>query len=117
MYGEALAGVEGVRPPQVSPNVAMSWFVYVVQLAPVFTKLQRDGVIEFMRGRGIQCGNYFPGIHLEPFYRANFGYREGDFPVTDSVAGRTVALPFYPAMTEAEVEDVAGNLKDALAAV
>ncbi|MBP1611578.1 MAG: Glutamine--scyllo-inositol transaminase, partial [Acidobacteria bacterium] len=61
--------------------------------------------------RGIGCRNYFSPIHLQPFYRERFGLREGMFPVTESVAARTIALPFFNRLGEAEVMRV----KDALA--
>jgi perosamine synthetase len=115
-YTELLSQVEEVRTPYVDPSVTMSWFVYVIRLAPSFTHDARDRMIESMRTRGIQCGNYFPGIHLEPFYRRDFGYAEGDFPVTESVAARTIALPFYGTMTDQEIEDVVAALKESLAA-
>jgi len=53
---------------------------------------------------------YFTPIHLQPFYRERFGYREGDFPVTESVARSTLALPFSGVMTEEQVGYVCENL-------
>ncbi len=116
-YTSLLSAVEDVQPPQVASDVSISWFVYVVRLASGYTKTQRDRVLMLMRERGIQCGNYFPGIHLEPFYREQFGFEEGNFPVTEDVASRTIALPFFGDMTDAEVKEVVGALKGALAAV
>ena len=46
---------------------------------------------------------YFPPIHLQPFYQERFGYREGDFPVTERVARSTLALPFHGGLGEDEV--------------
>jgi len=60
--------------------------------------------------RGIPSRPYFTPIHLQPFYRERFGYREGDFPVTEAVARSVLALPFSGVMTEEQVEYVCDQL-------
>jgi len=60
--------------------------------------------------RAIPSRPYFTPIHLQPFYRERFGYREGDFPVTEAVAHSVLALPFSSVMTEEQVEYVCENL-------
>lgn len=67
-----------------------------------------------MRNQGIGCRPYFTPIHLQPFYRKQFGYREGDFPVTEAVRRTSVAIPFRNRITEEEVEYVAGVLEGAV---
>jgi len=57
---------------------------------------------------------YFPAIHLMTFYREQFGHREGEFPVCEDVAARSIALPFFPAMTEGQVARVAAELAEVL---
>ncbi len=64
--------------------------------------------------RGIGCRNYFAPIHLQRFYRERFGCKEGDFPVTESVAARTLALPFYNNLQESQVEQVVDALRQLL---
>jgi perosamine synthetase len=88
-----------------------SWFVYVVQLPAA---ADRDGVIEALAADGIQSKAYLPCIHLMPFYKDRFGFSGGEFPVAERVAERSVALPFYPAMSESEVERVCKALAGAL---
>ena len=64
---------------------------------------------------GIGCRPYFTPIHLQPFYRSEFGYKEGDFPVTE-LAGRTsVAIPFHNRITADDIDYVADVLERALA--
>ena len=65
--------------------------------------------------RGIDSKPYLPAIHLMSFYRERFGHREGEFPVAEDVARRSLALPFFPEMTESEVEQVSVALREALA--
>lgn len=61
-----------------------------------------------------QVDNYFQPIHLQPFYRERFGYKEGYFPVTEGISSRTIALPFYNNLTEKEIDYVVSNLDDIL---
>ena len=111
MYNERLRGVKGVRIPYVAPHVKISWFVYVIRLGEEYTQTDRDRILQELRARGIGCSNYFSPIHLQPFYRELFGYKLGDFPVTESVAARTIALPFYNNLTEAQIDYVVSHLK------
>ena len=109
LYGEALAGVEGLELP--CPDAGgdrRSWFVYVVQLPH---GVDRDATIEALRARGIDSKPYLPAIHLMSFYRETFGHREGEFPVCEDVSRRSIALPFFPEMTEGQVERVATELR------
>ena len=113
-YAELLAGAPEVETPQGAPDVEISWFVYVVRLAEAFTREQRDQVLDGLRARGIGCSNYFSPIHLQPFYGEMFGYREGDFPVTESVASRTIALPFFNRLTREQVAVVASAVSESI---
>jgi perosamine synthetase len=111
LYGQRLAGVEGLAlPPDDGPG-ARSWFVYVVRLPD---GSDRDAVIEALAARGIESKAYLPCIHLQPLYRERFGYKGGEFPVAESAARYALALPFFNTMTEAEVERVSTALLEAL---
>jgi perosamine synthetase len=87
------------------------WFVYVVRLP---TAVDRGAVIAALAERGIDSKPYFPCIHLMSFYRERFGFRGGQFPIAEQVAERSLALPFFPAMGEPEVERVGEALGEAL---
>lgn len=112
MYGEKLTEVEEVQVPYIAPYVSrMSWFVYVIRLE---RGIDRDRVIRFLRESGVECKPYFTPIHLQPFYRKMFGYKEGDFPVTEDVTGRTIALPFFNNLKEEQIDYVVGKLKEGI---
>jgi perosamine synthetase len=111
-YGEALAGLEGLGLPcEDAGGDRRGWFVFVVQVP---RDRHRDEVIAELRARGVQCKPYLPAIHLMSFYRERFGHREGEFPVCEDVAGRSLALPFFPAMSEGQVARVAAALAEAI---
>jgi perosamine synthetase len=112
-YREALAGVEGLQLPcEDRDGNRRSWFVFVVGLPPGGDRAQ---VIARLAEAGIESKPYLPAIHLMSFYRERFGHREGEFPLCEAVAERSLALPFFPSMTEAQVERVAAELRKALA--
>ena len=116
-YSRALAGIPEIETPIVADDVTMSWFVYVIRLSRDYTTAQRDRVLDFLGERGIGCNKYFPPIHLTSFYQDRFGYQEGDYPVTESVASRSIALPFFGGLEEDEVHYVVSTLKDAIASL
>jgi perosamine synthetase len=112
-YEQALAGIEGLGIPVAEHRGdRRGWFVYVVQLPAGGPA--RDDVVVALRERGIQSKPYLPAIHLMSFYRERFGHREGEFPVCEDVAARSIALPFFPELTEAQVEQVAEGLNAVL---
>jgi perosamine synthetase len=116
-YGEALTDVEAVEIPPETPDTEISWFVYVVRLRGCEDRETLGRVIAGLRARGIGCSNYFAPIHLQPFYREQFGFQPGDFPVTEGVSTQTIALPFYNRLRQAEVARVAEELRQVIAEV
>ncbi len=107
-YREALAPIEGLGLPcEDAGGDVRGWFVFVVQLP---RGVARDDVMAGLRERGVQSKPYLPAIHLMSFYRERFGHRPGEFPVCEDVAERSLALPFFPAMTEGQVARVAEAL-------
>ena len=107
LYDQRLAAVEGVAAPIAGRGQERrSWFVYVVRLGE---GIDRDATIARLGERGIASKAYLPCIHLFPHLR-ELGYREGQFPVAEAASARSLALPFFPAMTEAEVDRVCQEL-------
>jgi perosamine synthetase len=113
LYREALRGIDGLELlcPDSGGNVR-GWFVFVVQLP---RKVDRDTTVRALAAAGIQSKPYLPAIHLMSFYRERFGHREGEFPVCEDVAARSLALPFFVGMAEGDVRRVAEQLSAALA--
>jgi len=109
-YFEQLSDNGEFRLPTIDPATTMSWFVFVVLLGNEYTAEDRDNVILGMRRHEIGVGNYFPPIHLQPFYRQQFGFREGRFPICERISGRTIALPFFNDLSEREIDLVCQTL-------
>jgi len=113
-YRQRLASESRLTLQKISPDCKISWFVFVVKLADRYTEEDRGRLISALRERGIGCSNYFAPIHLQSFYRREFGYKAGDFPVCERVAARTIALPFHGNITESQVDEVCATLKSLL---
>ncbi len=111
LYEQGLAEVEGVTTPIATRGKERrSWFIYPVRVAE---GVARDAVIARLAERGIASKAYLPCIHLFPQLR-KLGYREGQFPVAEAASASSLALPFFPAMTESQVALVCEALAESL---
>jgi perosamine synthetase len=111
MYSERLGSIEGLRVPIPGRGSELrSWFVYTVRLPQ---GVDRNTAITRLAERGVASKAYLPCIHLFPHLR-DLGYREGQFPVAEAAAADSLALPFFPAMSEAQVDRVCQELAAAL---
>ena len=110
-YEQALLGLDGVAAPIAARGAERrSWFVYPVRLD---AELDRDAVIARLAERGVASKAYLPCIHLFPHLR-ELGWREGQFPVAEAAAAHSLALPFFPAMSESQVARVCEALAESL---
>jgi perosamine synthetase len=101
------------RPPLTLPDRAISWFVYVVRLPEA---IDRDKVQAALAQRGVASGRYFAPIHLQPAWRVHSGGNVASLPITESIAKRTLALPFFNHITPGQQEEIAVALSDAIRA-
>lgn len=111
-YTHRLAEIPEVETLFISPQTTrMSWFVYVIRLAP---GIDRAATAQRLAEIGIPVRPYFLPIHLQPYMVERFGYQPGDYPVTEDLGARGIALPFSSVMSEAEVERVCRGLGETL---
>ncbi|HET8606937.1 MAG TPA: DegT/DnrJ/EryC1/StrS family aminotransferase, partial [Gaiellaceae bacterium] len=110
-YDELLAGVDVETPIADDDDHSRSWFVYVVKLP---AGVDRDGVMHRLAGEGIATAPYLPSIHLQPYMRERYGFREGMFPVSEDCSARTLALPFHARLPREDAERVVEALRAAL---
>jgi perosamine synthetase len=102
-YRQRLGAHDWLRLPEPAPRAEVDWFVYVIRLAE---RIDRDRLIGQLEERGIPSRPYFSPIHLQPYYRERFGFRPGDFPVTERVAASTLAIPFSSRLTDEQADRV-----------
>lgn len=111
LYEQMLGGIEGLEAPAARRGAERrSWFVYAVRLP---AGADRDATIARLAERGVAAKAYLPCIHLFPHLR-ELGYREGQFPAAEEASARSLALPFFPSMSEAQVARVCEELGAAL---
>jgi dTDP-4-amino-4,6-dideoxygalactose transaminase len=114
-YGEALAGLPLVRPPEPAPGDRHAWHLYVVRLAGG-APIGRDALIEHLYADGIGCSVHYIPLHRHPYWRERYALRDEDFPHSQHAYERMLSLPLYTRMTDADVTRVAASLRRALAA-
>lgn len=113
-YEARLSEIPGVEIPIVERyTTRMSWFVYVVRFD---SKIDRDALAKRLEEKGVPARPYFLPIHLQPYMVERFGYREGDFPVTENLGRCSLAVPFSGVMTEEQVEYVCRSIREVISA-
>ncbi len=111
-YASRLSEIPGVETQIVEPSTTrMSWFVYVVRFD---ASVDRDALAQKLIARGVPVRPYFAPIHLQPYMVEKFGYQPGDFPITEDLGRRSLALPFSGVMSEAQVEQVCQTIAETL---
>jgi perosamine synthetase len=114
LYISRLNSERRVRMQKILPDCRISWFVMVVRLNDDYSEADRDRIIESLRKQEIMASNYFPPIHLQPFYVEQFGCKRGMLPVCEALSDRTIALPFHGQLTESDVDRVCETLSNLL---
>ena len=113
-YEALLTKIPGLETPIIEPDTTrMSWFVYVVRLDQ---NIDRNTLVKQLKDKGVPVRPYFLPIHLQPYMIERFGYRESDFPVTEDLGRRGLALPFSGVMRQDQVDYVCQSIREILSA-
>ncbi|AQQ71283.1 UDP-4-amino-4-deoxy-L-arabinose--oxoglutarate aminotransferase [Limihaloglobus sulfuriphilus] len=113
-YQQILADEKRINVPQEPEGADMSWFVFVIRLADNYGQEHKNALIQMLNERGCGASNYFPPVHLQPFMIADYGYKKGDFPVTEFVSQRTLAIPFFNNLSREQMDYVKKTLSECL---
>lgn len=112
-YAQHLAKISEIECLMPLPTTTrMSWYGLIVLVAP---GVKRDLLMRELETRGVPTRTYFSPLHLQPAYRDRFGFRSGEFPVTEDIGSRCLALPFHTQMPETDIAYVCDALKASLA--
>ena len=108
-YDERLDAIPALHKPYIAGTTTrMSWFVYVIRCAD---GVDRNALMAHLKARGVPSRPYFTPIHLQPFYREQYGWQRGDLPHTERAGDTFLALPFSGVMTEEQVDYVCEQLR------
>ncbi len=112
-YQEKLGKVKFVSVFETPKNIRHSYYKYPISLSD---DVNRDKVAAIMKNEfGIETGSvYYPPCHLHPYYRENFGTREGDFPVAERVLKQVLCLPVHLGITREIANYVVSSLEKSL---
>jgi perosamine synthetase len=110
-YTARLSGNVDLILPSVEPSSRPSWFAYCVRLTGRWNATVRDEVIEAMAGHEISCARYFPSIPQTPAWQGRCEPNACNTPVANSISGRTIALPFYPGLSNRDIDLICQSLE------
>jgi len=110
IYKKKLTDLSGINTYHIPQNIRHVYYKYPLLLDPVYSRSEISAKLVMQYNIG--CGSiYWPPCHLQPVYQERFGYQLGDFPVSEDILNRTIALPIYPQMVEEEVITVKNALQ------
>jgi dTDP-4-amino-4,6-dideoxygalactose transaminase len=112
-YNEFLKGVEFLDLPAEKPNLKHVYHLYVIQLLKgggEKTKSVRDKLSSYLKEKEIATGLHYPiPLHLQECF-GYLGYKQGDFPVSETLSDACLSLPIYPEITDDQIEYVSSNI-------
>jgi dTDP-4-amino-4,6-dideoxygalactose transaminase len=111
-YTRLLSDIEAIETPTVSPDATSNWHLYVIRLRLEQLSIDRNQFVDELKIRGVGSAVHYYPVHYHPYYRENFGFKKGDYPVTEAEFDRIISLPLFPLMGESDVERVAGAIEE-----
>ena len=105
-YNEAFRGLQCITPAEPEPDTRHAYHLYTPLIDIDRLGKTRDWVLNALTAENIGVGVHYLPVHLHPFYRKTFGWKEGDFPNAEWIGARTLSLPLSAALNERDVEDV-----------
>jgi dTDP-4-amino-4,6-dideoxygalactose transaminase len=114
IYNQAFKDMPGIELPEISPDVEHSWHLYIIKLNLEMLCIDRGQFIEELRARGVFASVHFIPLHIHPYYREKYGYEPSDFPRALREYHRMLSLPFYPKMSDEELDYVIDAVREVL---
>ena len=111
-YTQAFAGLPGIQMPTVRDDFEHGWHLYVIQVDPARLTIGRDEFIRQLMARKIGVSVHFIPLHVQPYYRDRYGFAPSDYPNALAAYERILSLPIYSRMSDADVDDVIGAVRD-----
>ncbi len=112
IYTNAFSKIDGVIPPAPDePEIIHARHLYAINLELNQLKINRNQFIDALKQENIGAGVHFTALHTHKYYRETFGFKKNDFPNAAWIGDRTISLPFYPHMSQKDINDVIEAVK------
>ena len=109
-YEDAFASVRGIRLMKTMPDSRHARHLFTIQVP----EKKRDSMLHALQEKGVGVAVNFRAIHLLKYYRQQFGYKEGDFPIAEKIGNSTISIPLYPKLQDAEIDYVIKTVKEVI---
>lgn len=114
MYNEAFRGVENIIALSEPVTKKSAYHLYPVQIAFKKSGKNRATFMNTLTQKGIGTQVHYIPVHLHPYYRERFGYKEGDYSAAEQYFRQALSFPLYPKMSDADVASVINAVRDTL---
>jgi UDP-4-amino-4,6-dideoxy-N-acetyl-beta-L-altrosamine transaminase len=111
IYNKELGEIPEISIPHVKDDVKHGWHLYIITIEPEMLKVDRNKIFEALRAENIGVNVHYIPVHLHPYYKDLFGYKEGDYPVSEMIYSKIITLPLFPRMTDDDTFDVINAIK------
>jgi len=105
-YTEAFQKIMGITSPSVRPEGNPAWHLYPIRIDPLHLRANRGDVFCALRAENIGVNVHYIPVHLHPYYRSQFGYKGGEYPIAEASYEQLISLPMFHGMSNQDVEDV-----------
>jgi UDP-4-amino-4,6-dideoxy-N-acetyl-beta-L-altrosamine transaminase len=113
-YDRVLSSADVLVTPGVSQEVEHSYHLYPLQVKFESLKVDRKELFERLSKKRINCQVHYIPVHLQPYYRKNYGFKEGDFPEAESFYRREISIPMYPSLGKDDLKYITTSLLESL---
>jgi perosamine synthetase len=114
-YAAASREIPGVTTPAVRAGALPAWHLFPIRLDLKELNVDRGEIFRALRAENIGVNVHYIPVHLHPYYRQQFGYRGGEFPIAEDAYARLISLPMFHGMTDHDVEDVIQAVRKVIA--
>ena len=110
-YDELFSNIDNLKIPEIHNSVDHVYHLYPLQIDFNKLSLNKTEFFEKMKQVGINLQVHYIPVHLQPFYKRNYGFKLGDYPIAEKFYDRVVSIPLYPSLNDADVQKVIGDIK------
>lgn len=107
-FDSAFAGIPEIQCPVEKSNLKHAYHLYPIRIRPEMLTAERDAIMNAIVAENVGVGIHFRAVHLHPYYQNELGFQRGICPCAERYSDRTISLPFYPRMSDADADDVIG---------